>query len=91
MMTIPMEVKVPEKPCPMTVGMVSILIPATRARRIDTHMIERNGWMCSFEIAMIMIAIASTKAINKGIPVIFSPPCRQPFCLLRNQAFSSGP
>ena len=41
--TLPMDVNVPEKPAPMMPGISVSLMPATIASRSETPMIARNG------------------------------------------------
>jgi hypothetical protein len=83
MMTIPMDVKVPEKPCPMTVAMPDLVepssslvstmgMPAIRPSRRDIHMMETKGWILNFDIMTIITMIASIKTMINGNPVIFA-------------------
>ena len=74
MMTMPMLVKVPEKPCPITVAMPAAAslpsgpfwstsgTPATTPNTSDTARIARKGWIFQREIATIMTMTATTKA-----------------------------
>ena len=82
--TIPMEVKVPEKPCPITVAipalvvpssslMSAIGIPAIRPRTSEINMIEMNGWILNLEIRTIIQTIARMNTIISGNPVMFLP------------------
>ena len=70
MMTMPMELKVPEKPAPMTPAISPRGIPARRARIRETLMMDRKGWTLYLEIATIIITIARTNAIIRGKPVM---------------------
>ena len=90
MITIPMELKVPEKPAPMTPGISVSEMPASSARSNDTVMMEMNGWILYFEIATIITTIARTKTIIKGRPVIFCSSCYHRFEQIV-QAFACNP
>ena len=70
MMTIPMEVKVPEKPAPMIPGISVSFRPAMIARMRETPMMERKGWIFHFAMATIMTMMAITNAMRRGIPVM---------------------
>lgn len=85
MITMPILLKVPEKPAPMTVGMPEMVVPSTfftsvigipaiSANTTDTAMMARNGWTLNLEMATIMTTIVRTKAMISGIPVITIPP-----------------
>ena len=74
MMTMPMLVKVPEKPWPMMVGICTSSIPATMASSRETSIRLRNAWTLNLEIKTIMRMMATTNAISNGTPVIFFPP-----------------
>jgi hypothetical protein len=69
MITIPMERKVPEKPSPITPGMLASGMPAAKANSRDTSMMERKACTLSLEISRIMSAMATTNAMINGIPV----------------------
>ena len=74
MITMPMLVKVPEKPAPITPGMSAKAMSDTRASRRETPIMERNGWIFSLEIARIISTTATTNAMINGTPVIWIPP-----------------
>jgi len=68
MMTIPMLLKIPLKPEPMTPGMSFRGRPMTMARSRETPISARNGWTFHFEMARIMIAMAITNVMINAIP-----------------------
>ena len=74
MMTMPMEVKVPEKPAPMTPGISRRGMPARIARTREMPMIARKGCTFILEIRRIIAMMAMTNAMISAIPVMFSPP-----------------
>ncbi len=76
MMTMPMLVKVPEKPWPMMPGIFTSSMPATMARSSDTSIRLMKACTLNLEISTIMRTTAITNAIKRGTPVITKPPIR---------------
>ena len=70
MMTMPMEVKVPEKPEPITSAILVSGMPASSARMSEMPMIARNGWTLYLLIATIMMTMASRNTMMRARPDI---------------------
>jgi hypothetical protein len=62
-------VAIPSLTLPSTVVFING-IPAISPKRRETIIMERKGWIFSFEMQKIMAAIARTKTIINGTPVI---------------------
>ena len=81
---MPMLVKVPEKPAPITVAMPCVVVPsalvvstsgmpAIRPNASDTSMMEMNGWTLNFEMSRIITTMAMTNAMMSAMPSIAAP------------------